>query len=369
MISSPALLHWFLDHQPLTFPVDSALALWYLSSRYMQLAQRGWSSNTAEAGYALQMTTASSAYFQHLAKPTVTSRLRSSLLSHLRGVIASCQANLLIRINRMADLAPRVVWGQALQDLLQAPAVHEVAMLQLAGACHCSYSLWGEQHAKGAAKGTSSRSAKGKGKSSSSSTSKAAGGTAALGIGCCSSFQELSVAPDHEIVAVAGGHAATVAAYAKVSESRAEVEAPHDGPLMSIQGAVQVMGKVAGSGGIQRSSITDLQLLLESVILGGIGEEVTKSPPKTMLLSLNAFMAYLPLAKLADRRAFVAARGALLLQVLGVVLRAMAEGEQQQQETSMMGECIRSTVLIALSLCVSAEENAGLGEHVYFLSG
>ena len=378
MISSPALLYWFLEHQPLTFPADSVLALWFLSSNYMKLAQRGWSTNAAEAVLILQMTTASSSYFQHLAKPTVTSRLHCSVLSRLLEIIASCQANILMRISQMVAQAPGDVWGQALQDVLHAPAVHDVAMLQLAGACHCSYRLWSEQHAKDAAKGTSSNSAKYKGKSSSTSSSstrgkssssskasKAAGGTAAPGLGCVSSFQELSVAPDHNIVAVADGHAAIVAAYAKVAKLHADLKDPHAGPLLTMRGAVQVMSAGATTGNSSRPSSADLQLLLESVILVGIGEEVTKSPPKLMQPALNALIRHLHLAKVADRRVFVAARGALLLQLLGVVLRGLADEEQQQQWAMppAVVQGVRSTTLLLLNGCVSAEKDAPQGQH------
>ena len=92
------------------------------------------------------------------------------------------------------------------------------------------------------------------------------------------------------------------------------------------------MDKAADEMRFHAVSAVELQLLLELVALAGFAMEKDGHWPGRMIGWLGSLTMLLDDVEAAERRTFIAARGDLLLQVLGLFCRAVQPQVVQQQD-------------------------------------
>ena len=284
--------------------------------------------------------------------------------------LAAWQGHMLTSLSKALDprLEVPAKTQKLLREMLQDTAVQQAVMLELAGGCKCLFELVEQQGKRGAKSSSSSRSSSNTSSSrraGTSSSSRAAGGTPAAPaseIAYPSSFAELPVAPDHELVAAADCKAVVVAAYAKVAGMQINTSRPLGQVLDYMHPSVAIMTKALTDDGRFYASAVELQLLLELVALAGFAIEKEGHAPGRIVGFVGPLTVLIGHVKAAERRAFVAARGDLLLQVLGVVCRTAEQQDLQLQVMSGRedeGEMYMSMVLAPLSACT---EGGGSGE-------
>ena len=358
MSSSPEVLQWFLEQHPLTFPVESVLSLLELPCSFIGLTKTSSTDEAVQLSLIFSFTRLTQAYFQHLANPATARAFSSSQLNLMLHNLAAWQGYMLIRLANALDRRLKVSAKaqQLLQEMLQDTAVQQAVMLELAGGCKCLFELVEQQGKRGAKSSSSSRSNTSSTRARTSS-SRAAGGAAAAPAGMAhpSSFAELAVAPDHELVAAADGKAAVVAAYAKVANMQFNASRSFGQVLDYMHTSMVILTKAFADDGRFHISAVELQLLLELAALAGFAIEKEGHAPGRIVVWAGPLTVLIGDVKADERRAFVAARGDLLLQVLGVVCRT---AEQHGMQLEIMsgrddeGDNYLSMALAPLFACM-----------------
>ena len=355
--------------------------LWELAFDFVELIKTGSTDEAVQLSLISSFIRLTQAYFQHLGNPATASAFSSSRLNLLLHNPAACQGHMLASlskaIERRMELSAKA--QQLLQEMLRDSAVQQAVMLDIAGGCKCLFGLVEQQGKRGAksSRSSSSRSrintssSRKPGSSSSrkpgSSSSRAAGGAAAAAAGMAypGSFAELPIVPDHDLIAAADGNAVVVAACAKVAGMRLKGRRPFGELLEYMRPSVLILIEAAADNVRFSTSAADLQLLLESVALTGFAWEKEGDAAERLVLWLGPLTMLTCQTKVAERRAFVSARGDLLLQVLGVHCRAVEEQRLQQQDMHGRreeGEKRLAIVLQALSACTEAHGLESEGE-------
>ena len=372
MSSGAEVLQWFLEQHPLTFPVEAPLSLFELACGFVGLTKTSSRDEAVQLSLISSFTRLAQAYFHHLGNPATARAFSSSRLDLLLDNLAACQGHMLSYLARAIErrMEPSAKAQQLLQEMLQETAVQQAVMLEVAGGCKCLFDLVERQGKRGAKKSSSSSNSRSKSSSSNSlnnTSSRGAGSRSSTAAGVFtapaagraypSSFAELSVAPDHELVAQAGGKSAVVAAYARVAGMRLEASRPFGKLLEYMQPSVLILMEADAHDVQFQASAVEVQLLLELVALAGFAMEKEGNSPEPVVFWLSPLSMLISKVTVAERRVFVAARGDLLMQVLGVLFRAVEQQDLQQQDMLARREQedkYLATLLSPLSACTYA---------------
>ena len=353
MESTPALLRWFLEQKQAVFP--GSCVPWTLITQYLALSSAKRERTSAGVVLVSSIMTIGREYQQALLQ-SAGGRHLSKDVAKLLGTIVRCHGT---ACRSMFDSSSAVPCheGPAMQQLLLSPALAQVVLLQLAGACQQVH----QQHQKGqqqfqtqmATPGGSSSSSSRVGVNTSTSSSRRVGINTTNSSSSSSkpgplhslSFAELVVPPDHDLVAAALGKEA-VALYAGEAKPAptdspdAEVVSPLGILQSSIHPLVQVCSatlKVAAAAGgaldekMPVSTMVWLQVLLEACVLCGELALKNSCLHYTVRYVLRMLGPLLSCVSRAEWESLLEARGPFLLEALSTFLSAFEEAQQQQQ--------------------------------------
>ena len=178
----------------------------YLMDADTTTAELGLFSATMTVGMEYQQTFCSDPALRAFAAPGSTISFQK---------IASCQSSILAEL---FWIEPELITTPARLQLLHNPAFEYAALLQVAGGCQVAH----EQHMKEQHREARPRGSRGRGSSRGSSGTTSSSSSSRAGTVSSSSFAQLVVPPDHELVAAALGKEA-VAAHAMSLKLKLEV--------------------------------------------------------------------------------------------------------------------------------------------------
>ena len=216
MQSTPALLHWFLEQRPPGFPTKLMSLSWILISAYLNMYLMSTDTSTAELGFMSATMTVGMEYQQTFCSDRAL-RPFTALGCTTFQRIASCQSSVLAKL---FWIEPELITTPERLHLLHNPAFEYAALLQVAGGCqfgHQQHMKEQRQEARLAVGSRARGSSRGSSGTTTSSSSSSRAGTIPI-----SSFAQLVVPPDHDLVATALGKEA-VAAHARAVEDKLEI--------------------------------------------------------------------------------------------------------------------------------------------------
>ena len=368
MESTPSVLQWLLDHRPQGFPL-STLPLWQITTSFLKLIRFSHYSNLAPfmhlLGPMVEATAAlSTAYLLYLESCTAN----RSVVQPMCSCIIDCRFAVMVFVSITA--LPDV---PATFQMLDDRAVQELSVCMVASFCQQQHAEHSRRQQQQQQQGRLQHQQQHRGGQSRRSRSSGAAATTGSRFSSSSTFADLALPPDHELVTVAGGQYA-VALHAQVVQKNVSAKPGLDVCTMStieyfrlrlIKAASDnSTGVMVCETAAEPSLLTvpfTQQLLLELTALlwsaGAQGHGIH---------CMGLLWQCLEHAQAEDVGALVAARGPLLLQVLFLALK---EGWAAQQQGLFPSETMDNLLLATMSSYLETlrecKISAGLGLGAY----